>query len=127
MPPLDRMRKIRRDIIKSINDYREQYSTPGVYVDILANRAATEYAEYLLENDEDLNVVNDICQKHMLVGGVIPLVGYSYLEDEDQDDRILYHEFMDAHGLLCELEEELTKMTDAKITHVGVGFAWNKR
>ena len=83
MPPLDRMRKIRRDIIKSINDYREQFSAPGVYVDILANRAATEYAEYLLENDEDLNAVNDICQKHMLVGGVIPLVGYSYLEDED--------------------------------------------
>jgi hypothetical protein len=23
MPPLDKMRKIRRDIIKSINDYRE--------------------------------------------------------------------------------------------------------
>lgn len=50
MPPLDRMRKIRRDIIKSINDYREQFKTPGVYNDILANKAATEYAEYLLDN-----------------------------------------------------------------------------
>jgi hypothetical protein len=49
MPPLDRMRKIRRDIIKTINDYRERVNTPGVFMDILSNRAATEYAEYLLE------------------------------------------------------------------------------
>lgn len=31
MPPLDRMRKIRRDIIKSINDYRENEKNPGIY------------------------------------------------------------------------------------------------
>jgi hypothetical protein len=60
MPPLDRMRKIRRDILRSINDYREAQQTPGVYQDILANKAAAEYAEYLLDNEEDMNVVNDI-------------------------------------------------------------------
>jgi hypothetical protein len=31
MPPLDKMRKIRRDIIKSINEYRERSTIPGVY------------------------------------------------------------------------------------------------
>lgn len=39
----------------------------------------------------------------------------------------MYNEFMDAHGLLTELEDEVGKMTDGKVTHVGVGFAWNKQ
>lgn len=51
MPPLDRMRKIRRDIIRTINEYREKLQIPGIYMDIMTNRAATEYAEFLLEND----------------------------------------------------------------------------
>lgn len=63
----------------------------------------------------------------MIVGTVIPLVGYSYLEEDDAEDRVLHHEFMDAHGLLCELEEELDKLLDPKVTHAGVGFAWNKQ
>lgn len=61
------------------------------------------------------------------MGAVIPLVGYSYLEEDDVDDRVLHHEFMDAHGLLCELGEELEKLLDPKVTHVGIGFSWNKQ
>ena len=53
MPPLDKMRKIRRDIIKSINEYREMQTIPGVYHDILANKAACEYADFLLTNEQD--------------------------------------------------------------------------
>jgi hypothetical protein len=60
MPPLDRMRKIRRDVMRSINDYREKQQIPGVYQDVLANKAATEYAEFLLNNEESSSVVNDI-------------------------------------------------------------------
>jgi len=127
MPPLDRMRKIRRDVMRSINDYREKQQIPGVYQDILANKAATEYAEFLLNNEESSSVVNDILQKHMIVGSVVSLVGFSYLEEDDSDDRVLHNEFMDAHGLLCELSEELEKLLDPKITHVGIGFAWNKQ
>lgn len=44
MPPLDKMRKIRRAIIKTINDMREAHNSPGIYMDIMGNRAATEYA-----------------------------------------------------------------------------------
>lgn len=130
MPPLDRMRKIRRDIVRSINDYREQFSSNLVFTDIISNRVATEYAEFLLDNDEDPLHLQQICDKHLLVGNVVPLVGFAYLEDEDVggngEDKILYHEFMDAHGLLCELEDELNKFTAKEVTHVGVGFAWNK-
>ena len=126
MPPLDKMRKIRRDIIKSINDYREQQAIPGVYQDILANKAANEYAEYLLCADQDPSVLAEVLAKHMIVGSVTTLVGMSLLEEDDGDDKVLHHEFMDAHGVLCEFEEDLKQLLDAKATHVGVGFAWNK-
>jgi len=62
----------------------------------------------------------------MIVGDIISLVGLSFLEDEDNDDKILYNEFMDAHGLLCELEEEREKLMKPNLTHIGVGFAWNR-
>jgi hypothetical protein len=68
-----------------------------------------------------------MCEKQLLVGNVIPLVGFAYLEDEESEDKILYHEFMDAHGLLCELEDEISKLTAKEVTHIGVGFAWNKQ
>lgn len=106
MPPLDKMRKFRRDIVKSINEYRNMNKAPGVYVDILANKAACEYAEHLLSGSEDDRVLNDILQRHMIVGSVVPLIGMSILEEEDDDgaehNRVIHGEFMDAHGVLCE-------------------------
>ena len=33
---------------------------------------------------------------------------------------------MDAHGLLCELEEEREKLMDEKFTHLGIGFAYSR-
>ena len=34
-------------------------------------------------------------------------------------------EFMDAHGLLLELQYELGQLTEKSYTHVGIGFACN--
>jgi len=58
MPPLDRMRKIRRDILRSINEYREKVHSSMVFNDPLTNKVAAEYAEFLLENDEDNAVLH---------------------------------------------------------------------
>ena len=44
MTPLDRMRKIRREILRTINDMREAHGVPAIYVDLNANRAANDYA-----------------------------------------------------------------------------------
>jgi hypothetical protein len=130
MPPLDKMRKFRRDILKTINDYRKMNSAPNVFIDMIANRAASEYAEYLLNAEESDTVINDICAKHLVVGNVTTLVGMSLLEEDEDDgeghNRVLHGEFMDAHGVLCELQADLERMIDPKYTHVGVGFAWNK-
>jgi hypothetical protein len=62
----------------------------------------------------------------MIVGSVKTLVGMSLLEEDDVNDRVLHHEFMDAHGVLCEFSEDLQEILDPRYTHVGVGFAWNK-
>lgn len=51
MTPLDRMRKIRRAILKTINDLREGSGSKPINVDPNANKAANEYAQYLLENE----------------------------------------------------------------------------
>ena len=49
LPPLDKMRKVRREILKTINDIREKFGNLSVYPDHQAHKAACEYAEYLLE------------------------------------------------------------------------------
>ena len=67
MPPLDRMRKIRRDIVKTINDIRESANVPGIVIDILSNRAANEYADYSLGNGEDDEKVKDFLNKHLMI------------------------------------------------------------
>ena len=68
MPPLDKMRKFRRDIVKSINEYRAMNKAPAVFVDILSNKAASEYADNLLHAEESETVLNEILAKHMIVG-----------------------------------------------------------
>ena len=126
MPPLDRMRKIRRTILKTINDIRAQMNAPPIMVDPHANKAANEYALWLLQNPEDPEKVNEIC-KAANVAAVDPpkftaLVGFAMLEEEDQQVGI-HEQMMDAHGLLLELEYELGVLTDPTNTHVGIGFA----
>jgi hypothetical protein len=85
----------------------------------------------LLTGEENESVLTDILNKHMIVGGVTVLVGMSLLEEDDDmggdgSNRVIRGEFMDAHGVLCELQSDLERMIDGKYTHVGVGFAWNK-
>ena len=48
MPPLDKMRKVRREIVETINDFRAGFNRPKIYIDPFSNQAAYEYANYLL-------------------------------------------------------------------------------
>lgn len=66
LPKLDRMRKIRRTIIQTINDVREAHQAPSIYQDIFANKAATEYANFLLTNPEDENKGKEICKEFLV-------------------------------------------------------------
>jgi len=53
MPPLDRMRKIRRAILQTINDMRTAHGSEPINIDVMGNKAANDYASYLLTGNED--------------------------------------------------------------------------
>lgn len=56
-------------------------------------------------------------------------VSFAYLDEDneaDQEDTIKAEQFMDAHGLLLELQDERKKLSDPAKTHLGVGFAYNR-
>jgi hypothetical protein len=60
-------------------------------------------------------------------GEVKALVGMSFLDDDgDGEGENRKDDFMDAHGLLLELEEELTTIMNKDMTHVSIGFAVNR-
>ena len=88
------------------------------------------YADYLLTDEEDDAQLKNMCQ-NVLFGEVKAIVGIAYLEEDDNRygpiDKTKMDEFMDAHGLLLELQDELAQLTSDKLTHVGVGFAENRQ
>lgn len=52
--------------------------------------------------------------------------GIAYLEEDIvSKDPTKKDEFLDAHGLLLELQEEMSQLTNKDFTHVGIGFAYN--
>ena len=88
MPPIDRMHKIRRNILQTINDIRRNMdvATPEFNVDIMAVKAANDYASYLLNGNEDEDKLDEICKSYNVEGKMIPLVGFAILE-EDEDHQ----------------------------------------
>ena len=108
LPPLDKMRKVRRDITQTINDIRSKFGNNHISGDILTNRAANEYAEYLLLNEENPELLKQICEKNNIVGEHKVIQGIAHLEEDIiSKDPTKKEEFMDAHGLLLELQDEL--------------------
>jgi len=133
LPKLDKMRKIRRQILKTINDVREAHQVPSIYLDPMACKAANEYANFLLTNNESEAKVKEICAKNNVVGNldskefaITTLVGFAILEEDEDHQEPLHENMMDAHGLLLELEYEMAQLADVKNTHIGIGFAYTK-
>ena len=62
---------------------------------------------------------------HHVSGNIIPLVGFAFLDDDEDHAVSLHEQLMDAHGLLLELEHEMSILADPKNTHIGIGFAMN--
>ena len=126
MPKLDRMRKIRRDILRTINDVREAHGVGQIFIDHCANKAANDYANYLMTNPEDEATAAEICKENNVVGTTIPLVGFAVLEEDEDHQPSLPEQMMDAHGLLLELQYEIGVLCAKENTHIGIGFAFSK-
>ena len=100
------MRKVRREIVRTINEIRAKFGNNNIFADALTNNAANEYAEYLLTSDDQENpdLFKTILEKHSVVGEQKFLQGIAYLEEDVvSKDPTKKDEFMDAHGLLLEL------------------------
>lgn len=52
-PPLDPKRKVRREVLQTINELREKFKVAGIANDPLTNQAADAYANYLLTEQEN--------------------------------------------------------------------------
>ena len=122
------MRKVRREIVKTINDFRAGFGRSKIYIDPKTSEAAYEYANYLLKerawDNPDENVLEELCQHYKLIPKQKAIVGYSHLDDDTAGGDITkMAEFMDAHGLLLEMQAEMEQLSDPAATHIGVGFA----
>lgn len=122
------MRKVRREIVKTINDFRAGFGRPKIYLDTNTNAAAYEYAKYLLQqrawDNPDEQNLEEVCQHFKLIPKQKAIVGYSHLDDDSAGgDFTKMAEHMDAHGLLLEMQAEMEILSDTKHTHIGVGFA----
>lgn len=113
---------------------RAAHNCEPLQVDFHANKAANEYALYLLSNEENEEKCVEICKENQVhyvsttakpLEGFASLVGYAKLEEEEQQGT-LHEQMMDAHGLLLELEPELAVLSDPMNTHIGIGFAFTK-
>ena len=96
----------------------------------MTNSAADAYANYLLTEDENQDALEQILKEKGVAceGEHHAVIGHAYLDEDDlPKDKTMMNEYMDAHGLLLELKEERTRLNEEGLTHVGVGFAADKR
>lgn len=128
-PPLDQWRKSRRDILNSINSIRQKDQKKELFIDLLGNKAANDYAEYLLDNRANPDELKNIIEKNLFVAKDVEcLIGEAFLDmDASNDDKEIPECYMDAHGLLFELQDELNVILDGKYSHIAIGLAFDKR
>jgi hypothetical protein len=123
LPPLDPWRKIRRELLKILNQSRheEDPNLQEMHIDYLATDAAQEYAKYVLEEEEDDKILHDLILSCKTVGEIKSCIATTFLEEEASDPKHLVEPFIDAHGLLMELHRDL--IMDTVFNHVGIGLA----
>lgn len=122
------MRKVRREVIKTINEFRQHAGLGIIHQDAFTNSAANEYARFLLNEEPSPESVEHFASNNHVIGDQQAIIGYSYLDDDNQpQDVTKLAEFLDAHGLLLEMQEDLDVLMNKDYTHVGVGFAADNR
>lgn len=70
--------------------------------------------------------MHKLCEAHHVINPdkTVAVYGYAFFEDDfESPDRTRFDEFMDAHGLLLELQKEREMLVDEQYTHLGIGFA----
>ena len=122
------MRKVRREVIKTINEFRQHANLGNIYADHFTNQAANQYAQFLLTEEPNEDSLMQICEENTIAAldkqPQKAIIGFAYLDDDNSsNDMTKQAEFLDAHGLLLELQDDLAVLMNPAYTHVGVGFA----
>ena len=125
LPALDKMRKVRREVLKTINEFRKHANLNSIYTDQFTNLAANEYARFLITEEPNDDSLQQICESFKIVGDAQKaIIGFAYLDDDNSsNDNTKQAEFLDAHGLLLELQDDLAVLMNPAYSHVGIGFA----
>ena len=91
LPPLDPWRKIRRELLKILNQSRheENPDLQEMHIDYLATDAAQEYAKYVLEEDEEEKILHDLILSSKTVGEIKSCIATTFLEEEAADPQAL--------------------------------------
>ncbi|CAG9317538.1 unnamed protein product [Blepharisma stoltei] len=123
LPPLDPLRKVRRELLRAINNTRQEdgVGLEEITLDLLTTESLQEYTKYVLEEEEDSDVLEKIISEGKGVGKFSSCTAITFLEEETTDTKHLIEPFVDAHGLLVELKRSL--ILDPGVNHVGIGVA----
>ena len=122
LPPLDPWRKVRRELIKAVNLSRQEEAVglETVYIDWLATEGCHDYTKLVLEDEEDEDQLLKMLSDSKAVGEMKVCTALTLLEEDVSEPKHLVEPFLDAHGLLMELNREM--ILDEGNTHVGIGL-----
>ena len=62
------MRKVRREVIKTINEFRQHANLGNIYADHFTNQAANQYASFLLTEEPNEDSLMQICEENTIAG-----------------------------------------------------------
>lgn len=125
LPPLDPLRKIRRELLKAINGTRDEegIGLEEITLDLLTTESLQDYAKYVLEEEEDPDQLEKILADGKSPGKFTCCTAVTFLEEDTTDTKHLIEPFVDAHGLLVELKRGI--ILDPGYNHVGIGVAFH--
>jgi len=126
-PPLDPLRKIRRMIFNAINTLRNEEDLPPVEMDPYINETASKYAEFCASGEVDGNQakLTELTTAFKAPGEYKGITGYRYLDEEERKNaKLMINKFfLEAYGLIFEINETREEMLKPDYTHVGIGLA----
>ena len=126
-------RKIRYRLLKFINKMREERHLPPYNIDLIANNLAMLYADYLLNNKENEEELNNMA-KALNIKAEFKVSSLDSFIDSDsaQPDANMMAKYMefaddfyDVQATLIEFEEHCDYILSDNFNKVGIGIALN--
>lgn len=121
LPPQDPWRKVKRELMKNLNQFRaeEVPNKMPLYQEWLGSEPLQEYVKAVLDDDEDPEQLSTIMASSKAVGKFQCGTAVTGLEDDSGDINHLIDPFLDAQGLIFESHRS---MIIGDYNHVSIGL-----